>query len=111
MKKVAIFVDWENIRKGIFQEASTVLAKKVDYNDINNVIKFFHSFIDSAEEEIYRTYVYLAEPYGGMIGSTNYKNSPVYVKGMQFIKNIQSRDYIAVRKGRETCLSWFRSEP
>jgi hypothetical protein len=31
-KKVAIFVDWENVRKRIFEEAYRKMQKKVDYN-------------------------------------------------------------------------------
>jgi len=100
MEKVAIFVDWENIRKSIFHEAYKVLRKKIDYNNIDNPLKFFHSFIDPSAEEIYRIYVYLAEPYGGIIGGVDYKSTPVYILGMQFIQNIQVREHIAVRKGK-----------
>ena len=100
MEKVAIFVDWENIRKSIFHEAYKVLGKKIDYNNIDNTLKFFHSFIDPSTEKIYRIYVYLAEPYGGKIGGVDYKSTPVYTLGMQFIQNIQVREHIAVRKGK-----------
>jgi uncharacterized LabA/DUF88 family protein len=100
MEKVAVFVDWENIRQRIFQEAHKTLGKKIDYNNIDNTLQFFNAFIDTSIESIYRIFVYLAEPYGGIIGGKDYKTTPVYTAGMQFIENIQVRDYIAVRKGK-----------
>ena len=45
MKKVAIFVDWENIRIGIFEESAKKLHQKVDYNQIENIINFIYSFL------------------------------------------------------------------
>lgn len=99
-KKVAIFVDWENVRKGIFHTAYNTLQKKVDYNDVDNVIKFFNSFIDSQNEEIYRIFVYLSEPYGGIIDGKDYKTTSVYSIATQFIKKLQVKDYIAIRKGK-----------
>lgn len=99
-KKVAIFVDWENVRKGIFNTADNTLRKKVDYNDVDNVIKFINSFIDSQNEEIYRIFVYLSEPYGGIIDGKDYKTTSVYSIATQFIKKLQVKDYIAIRKGK-----------
>ncbi len=99
-KKIAIFVDWENIRKGIFIKAYKTLEKKIDYNDIENVLKLFNSFVDFDNEEIYRIFVYVAEPYGGIINGVDYKTNPVYILGTQFIKNLQIKEHIAVRKGK-----------
>jgi uncharacterized LabA/DUF88 family protein len=97
-KKVAIFVDWENIRKGVFETATPIYGP-VNYNDTNNVLQFIYSFLDLANEEVYRIFVYLCEPYGGTIGGTNYKTTPVYMNGMSFIDRLQVQDFIAIRKG------------
>ena len=42
----------------------------------------------------------MAEPYGGVIGTVDYKKTPVYSLGMQFIENLQIRNHIALRKGK-----------
>jgi len=97
-KKVAIFVDWENVRKGIFEKASE--HKKISYNDVDNVIKFFKSFVDLQDEEIYRIFVYLSEPYGGIIDGTDYKKTPSFSYAISFIERLQVKDYIAIRKGK-----------
>ncbi|MEW6417287.1 MAG: hypothetical protein AB1480_04105 [Nitrospirota bacterium] len=105
-KKVAIFVDWENVRKGIFEEASKTIHKKISYNDVDNVIKFFNSFIDPQNEDIYRIFVYLSEPYGGIIDGTDYKTTHPFRYAINFIEKLQVKDYIAVRKGK---IVWITS--
>lgn len=95
MKKVAVFVDWEAVRKGVFEKSSF----KIDYNKVDNVIKFVEAFIKKDEEEIYRTFVYLCEPYKGEAGGVNYSQSATTKAGMSFIEKLQVKDLIAVRKG------------
>lgn len=99
-KKIAIFVDWENVRKSVFEEAYKRTGKKIDYNDVENALKLFLSFVDSSEEEIYRIFVYLCDPYGGVINGRDYKTTPVYALASKFIEDIQVKDHIAVRKGK-----------
>lgn len=99
-KKVAIYVDWENIRKGVFDIASRRLHKRVDYNEVDNVIRFFKAFINDEEEIIYRIFIYLCEPYGGTIEGTDYKAEPVYARSRKFIDDLKVQDYIAMRKGK-----------
>jgi len=96
---VAIFVDWDNIRKGVFGAASKILSKKVSFNDIDNVLKFITAFIDHSDEEIYRIFVYLCEAYSGTENGVDYKQTPVYKYSRNFIDTLQIRDNIAVRKG------------
>lgn len=98
-KKVAIFLDWENIRKGIFEEATTSIGS-VNYNDPANIFTFIKAFLNSDEEEIYRIFVYLCEPYGGVIRGVDYKTTPTYRSSMSFIDRLQVLDYIAIRKGK-----------
>lgn len=99
-KKVAIFVDWENVRKGIFEEASKAIHKKINYNDVDNVLKFFYSFIEPDKEEIYRTFVYLSEPYAGTAGGIDYKTTPAFTYAINFIEKLSVNDHIAIRKGK-----------
>jgi len=99
-KKVAIFVDWENIRKGIFEQASKKHKMYINYNNVDNVLKFIEFFIDKSIEEIYRIFIYLCEPYGGIVDGIDYKTTPIYNHSINFIEKIQSKDYIALRKGK-----------
>ncbi|RJO61104.1 hypothetical protein C4544_03695 [candidate division WS5 bacterium] len=98
MKKVAIFVDWENIRKCIFEQAFAIHNNKVSYNDTSNVIKFINSFLNS-DEEIYRIFFYLADPYSGIYNGVNYSKSKSYQHATAFIEKLSIEDLIAVRKG------------
>jgi len=102
-KKVAIFVDWENIRKGVFENAYKKLSKKVNYNEVENVIRLFSAFLDSDTEEIYRIFVYLCEPYGGIINGNDFSKTPVFSAANGFIEKLQVKDYIAIRKGKIVC--------
>lgn len=97
-KIVAIFIDWDNIRKGIFEEATKTLSKTVRYNDIDNVLKFINAFI-TPEEDIYRIFVYLCEPYSGVEGGIDYKQTPVYRYSRNFIDKLQVQNLVAIRKG------------
>ena len=99
-KKIAVFVDWENIRKSVFEDVYKNTGKKIDYNDVQNALKLILSFVETNDEEIYRIFVYLCEPYGGIINGFDYKTTPVYVLGSKFIEDIQVKDYVAVRKGK-----------
>lgn len=98
-KSVAIFVDWDNIRKGIFGASVAIVSKKISYNNIDNVVRFITSFIDQPNEDIYRIFMYFCEPYGGIANGVDYKLTKVYRYSTKFIKRLQVRDYIAVRKG------------
>lgn len=99
MKKVAIFVDWENIRKCIFEQASITQKNKVNYNDTKNVIKFINSFLINGDEETYRIFCYLADPYSGTYNGVNYSKSKSYQFATAFIEKLSIEDLIAVRKG------------
>jgi uncharacterized LabA/DUF88 family protein len=101
-KTIAILVDWENIRKGIFEQATRKLNKWVDYNEPGNLINLIRSFVNK-EEEIFRIFLYLSDPlekvsFRGEI--YDFSNEPAYVASSNFIKKIGLLDYIAVRKGK-----------
>lgn len=69
MKKVAIFVDWDNLRKDIlltqkFNKSfkfNVVTKKGFDYNNSKHVLSFFKCFLEE-NEEIYRIFFYTAKP-------------------------------------------------
>lgn len=64
MKRVAIFVDYENIRKEIGQIQSFSRDNKFNvfrYNDSRHLEILFKSFLNK-DEEIYRIYLYTAKP-------------------------------------------------
>lgn len=61
MKKVAIFVDWENLRKDLERVQKTKLIKGFNYNNPTHLTKFFCFFIND-DEEIYRIFFYTAMP-------------------------------------------------
>jgi len=99
MKKVAVFLDWENIRKGVFEKATRQIGKKVDYNDVRNVIKFIKSFIDN-EEEIYRIFIYLSKPEKELFFQGQRLENRSYESTLKFIKDISKQDFIAIREGK-----------
>jgi len=99
MKKVAVFIDWDNIRKGIFEEGGKRLKYRTNYNDISNVIKYIHSFIDPGSEEIYRIFFYLTDPYGETINGVDFSKTSTYKHATSFIERLSVANHIAIRKG------------
>jgi len=99
LKKVAIFVDWENIRIGVFGEAAKTHQKKVGYNQVDNITKFINAFIDQQSEEIYRIFFYLADPYGGIINEIDYSKTPTYSLSTSLMEKLAVTEYVALRKG------------
>lgn len=62
-KKVAIFVDWENLRMDIASiQRNNEAFKSFNYNDPSHLSILFSSFIDNDNEEIYRIFFYTALP-------------------------------------------------
>lgn len=100
MKKVAIFVDWENIRKGIFEQAAIQPNPiHVNYNDVNNIMKFINAFLDPATEEPYRVFFYLTDPYNKIVKGVDYSKTNAYANATSLIDRLSVCDFIAIRKG------------
>ena len=104
MKRIAILIDWENIRKQVFEVARkpSSLNKFVNYNDVDNVLNFAKAFIGS-DEEIYRIFIYLSRPLEKTIWKgreVDFSHEPAYQFGVRFIENISPKDLVAVRKGK-----------
>jgi uncharacterized LabA/DUF88 family protein len=97
-KKVSIFVDWENVRKSVFEEAYKTHKLKVDYNDVPTVKKFISSFL-LPDEEIYRIFFYLSDPFKDKIAGIDYSKTKTFSLATAFIERLSVTDNIAVRKG------------
>ena len=63
MKKVAIFIDWENLRKDIgnYQKYNKASRKVINYNNIDDIVALIQKPLQK-DEEIYRIFYYTAEP-------------------------------------------------
>jgi len=110
--KTAIIVDWENVRKRIFENPQ--LRKtgcKIDYNlRVKDLPKFFLTFLDQ-EELPYRIFIYTAEPFRDTISKpdgsiVDFSKEPVVLKAGKFIKDISLCDLTAIRKGRLAFRGW-----
>lgn len=102
MKKVALFIDFENLRKSTFEHASKLRFPKINYNNPYCFLAFIKSFL-AADEEIYRIFIYLSEP----LKEVEYRGkfydlsaNPAYQMHVKFIEGIQVQDNVAVRKGK-----------
>lgn len=103
IKKVAVFIDWENIRKGLFERATKIIKKKVDYNNPSNLMKLINSFILENQEEIFRVFLYLSKPLPYAYHNwqkIEFLTQPAYQKHKVFVESIGKNDYIALRSGR-----------
>ena len=99
MKKIAIFVDWDNIRKGVFEHASQSLGLFVDYNRPENLLRFLTAFVES-DEEIYRIFVYLSNPVRKLHFGDDIVENRAYERTKRFIETIASQPHVAVRRGK-----------
>jgi uncharacterized LabA/DUF88 family protein len=93
MKKVAVIVDWENIRKTIFEGAARKLCNRVDFNNVDNIINYILSFIKPGEEEVFRIFFYSA------LNDTD-KENIIYQKASKLYEAISLKDYVSLREGK-----------
>ena len=108
IKKVAILIDWENLRKTLDRAISNLKIKKekFSYNNPDQLLGFIKSFV-MQDEEIYRIFFYLSEPvkeakWHGQEYSINKKKQykKVYENSISFINKIKIKDYVSIRKGK-----------
>lgn len=61
--KIAVFVDWENLRKDIenIQRNHKEFKEKFNYNNAKQVANLIKSFIEE-DEKLYRVFFYTAQP-------------------------------------------------
>ena len=115
MKKLAIFIDWENLRLDIQNIQKQNKNISFNYNNADNVIKLIHSFVCD-DEEIYRIFFYTAQPLDLESESKKPKNkwlknyiqnnSSEYTKMSQLLPKIKKlledisfNEYVALRLG------------
>ena len=60
MKKVAVFVDWDNLRNTIEDLQRNTGRREFNYNESKHLSKLFKCFLND-DEEFYRIYIYTAE--------------------------------------------------
>lgn len=110
--KVAIFVDWDNLRNDIdlakrnAKKREEAYWKNIDYNDKNHISYFLRSFLDK-DEDIYRIFFYTAKP----LTHSDIKHLPEDIQNTfqehprikeinKFLDEIAQQDFFALRLGR-----------
>jgi len=102
LKKVALFIDFENLRKSTFEKAKNLHFKRINYNDPSCFIPFLKYFLNP-DEEVYRIFVYLSEPlreihYRGKL--YDFSSKSAYQMHVKFIENMEIQNHVAMRKGK-----------
>ncbi|CUU39234.1 NYN domain-containing protein [Helicobacter typhlonius] len=134
MKKVVVFIDWENLRLDIHNIQRTHKERKnitFNYNNVSNISFLIKQFIDIDKEEISKIFFYTALPlsdeeinkelsrykkknpeiFKKILEYNEHKNNSmgeIRQKIIDFVKHIAFEDYFAVRLG-ELKLSGFDS--
>jgi len=121
MKKVAVFVDWDNLKYII--RSIQVKQRKVgtpltilDYNNTRHISKLIASYIDPTKEELYRIFFYTAKPLNedeirSKLRRTDQRESfdrycaarttpAPHERANAFLSGIVKEDYIALRTGK-----------
>lgn len=115
--KIAVFVDWENLRKDIenIQRNHKEFKEKFNYNNAKQVANLIKSFIEE-DEKLYRVFFYTAQPLDLTIRQRNshFKWLKEYIQNnkeqnermnqianniKKFIKDISFEEYFALRLG------------
>ena len=115
--KIAVFVDWENLRKDIenIQRKHEEFKEKFDYNNAKQVANLIKSFVEE-DEKLYRIFFYTARPLDLTIRQKDNnlkwleeymqinkeqceKMSKITDTIQKFIKDISFVEYFALRLG------------
>lgn len=115
--KIAVFVDWENLRKDIenIQRIHKEFKEKFDYNNAKQVANLIKSFIEE-DEKLYRIFFYTARPLDLTVRHRNNnlewldkyiqnnkeqseKMNKIANNIQKFIKDISFEEYFALRLG------------
>ncbi len=122
MKKVAFFVDWDNLRKTIEQINKVVKIKNFNFNNASHISTLFKNFL-CENEEFYRIFFYTAKPLSSEEIKSQlskkdkeiYKNenqiNKVFDIASKFLKDIVSEDFIALRTGKLKVRGLKNSKP
>lgn len=120
MKKVAIFVDWDNLRREIqtakkIQNRTSDKILKFDFNNTNHIAKIFSACLEQ-NEEFYRIFFYTAKPLKDDEIKTQLRKSSdktayntylstrspdhIFNIAETFLNSIVKEDFIALRTGK-----------
>lgn len=92
MKKIALFIDFENLRLNFFERAYKEKKFRFDYNNCpEKVVEFCSALLDNNKEEIYRIFFYTAKP-----SNTH----PKYTEIHNFFDKLEKLDHVALRQGK-----------
>ena len=95
-QKLAILVDWENVRKSLFHKAPFV-----DYNDPRNLLRLFRALLEP-DEVLYRIFLYVSSPLkprSSIPEELKKEWEAGYRKHSAFLERISVCENIALRKG------------
>ena len=119
IKKVAIFVDWENLRQDISSiQKNNRDFREFNYNNVKHLSSLFQAFIDE-DEEIYRIFFYTAPPKTSQDILNSFRNDNdkqnyqeyldrdnnnqnfqnIYSTSKKLINDISKEPYVATRLG------------
>lgn len=108
MKKVAILVDWENLRKTLERACKKfkIPPDRFSYNNVDMLLRFIMSLLEE-NEEVYRIFFYVSEPpKEARWRSATYsidmdeKYRKVYENAITFLENLRTKDLVSIRKGK-----------
>jgi uncharacterized LabA/DUF88 family protein len=116
--KVAILVDWENVKERIFHNKKLLQPNtpKFSYNRHTSKLPlFFLQFLEEGKEIPYRIFFYLAEPYKEIEKTPdgqeiNFALTPQARITESFITRLSILDLVAIRKGRLAFRGWKKEK-
>lgn len=88
----AVFVDFENLRQGVFHKANKKLNYCFDYNSHPDlVVEFCKALLDGSKERLYRIFFYTSRPTAG-----HPKSSQINT----FLDDLEKINHVALRQGK-----------
>ncbi len=111
--KVALLIDWDNIRYRIFKNRNLLRKDTPRFSYFKHTTKlpaFFLNFLEE-EERPYRIFFYLSEGYRGKVKDPEGKerdfSETEEARAMgKFINTLSILDLVAIRKGRTAFRGW-----
>lgn len=92
MKKIALFIDFENLRLNFFERAYKEKKFRFDYNSMpEKVVEFCTALLENNKEEIYRIFFYTAKP-----SSTHPRYNDIH----NFFDKLEKLNHVALRQGK-----------
>jgi len=116
MERVAVFVDWDNLRSTIGHIQSSTGFRHFNYNDTFHLHTLFRSFLEG-DEKFYRIYIYTAKmlsideisslikerqrsTFERWLSDNRDRYENKYRASNKFLDEIVTQDYVALRLGK-----------